>query len=42
MTKPVIQLESTGCGIASVAALVGVSYTAAQQVATIAGHSGHG
>lgn len=31
--KPVVQLERTGCGIASVAALAGVSYTAAQQVA---------
>ncbi|MFO0701739.1 MAG: hypothetical protein U0236_21170 [Nitrospira sp.] len=33
MMKPVIQLERTGCGIASVAALTGVSYTAAKQVA---------
>jgi hypothetical protein len=31
--KPVIQLERTGCGIASVAALAGVSYSAAKQVA---------
>jgi len=31
--KPVVQLERTGCGIASVAALAGVSYTAAQLVA---------
>jgi hypothetical protein len=33
MMKPVIQLERTGCGIASVAALAGVSYTAAKHVA---------
>lgn len=33
MMKPVIQLERTGCGIASVAALAGVSYTAAKRVA---------
>jgi hypothetical protein len=31
--KPVIQLERTGCGIASVAALAGVSYGAAQRTA---------
>ncbi len=31
--KPVIQLERTGCGIASVAAVVGVSYRQAQRVA---------
>ena len=31
--KPVIQLERTGCGIAGVAALAGVSYTAAKHVA---------
>lgn len=31
--KPVVQLEKTGCGIASVAALAGVSYKAAQQSA---------
>jgi len=31
--KPVIQLERTGCGIASVAALAGVSYTAARREA---------
>ena len=31
--KPVIQLERTGCGIASVAALAGVSYQAARQAA---------
>ncbi len=33
MMKPVVQLERTGCGIASVAALAGVSYTAAKHVA---------
>jgi len=31
--KPVIQLESTGCGIASVAAIAGVSYLKAKSVA---------
>ncbi len=31
--KPVIQRERTGCGIASVAALSGVSYGAAKCVA---------
>jgi ABC-type bacteriocin/lantibiotic exporter with double-glycine peptidase domain len=31
--KPVVQLERTGCGIASVAALAGVSYRAAQRSA---------
>ncbi len=31
--NPVIQLEKAGCGIASVAALAGVSYAAAKQVA---------
>jgi hypothetical protein len=31
--KPVVQLERTGCGIASVAALAGVSYAQAQLVA---------
>lgn len=31
--KPVIQLERTGCGIASVAVLAGVSYRAAQRTA---------
>ena len=32
--KPVVQFERTGCGIASVAALAGVSYWQAQRVAT--------
>ena len=31
--KPVVQLERTGCGIASVAALAGVTYKEAQQAA---------
>jgi len=31
--KPVVQLERTGCGIASVAALAGVSYRQAQRMA---------
>jgi hypothetical protein len=31
--KPVIQLEPTGCGIASVAAIAGVSYSRAKSVA---------
>lgn len=31
--KPVVQLERTGCGIASVAALAGVSYVQAKRVA---------
>ena len=31
--KPVVQLERTGCGIASVAALAGVSYREARRVA---------
>ena len=31
--KPVVQLEGTGCGIASVAALAGVSYKTAQRSA---------
>ena len=31
--KPVVQLERTGCGIASVAVLAGVSYKAAQRTA---------
>ncbi len=31
--KPVVQLERTGCGIASVAALAGVSYKSAQRSA---------
>lgn len=37
--KPVVQLEPTGCGIASVAALAGVSYAAAKRVANRMGIS---
>ncbi len=37
--KPVIQLELTGCGIASVAAIVGVSYSRAKSVASSLGIS---
>lgn len=33
MTKPVIQLKRTGCEIASVTVLAGVSYTAAKRAA---------
>ena len=35
--KPVIQLEPTGCGIASAAAVAGVSYTHAKSVAAALG-----
>lgn len=35
--KPVIQLEPTGCGIASVAAIAGVSYSHAKAVANSLG-----
>ena len=35
--KPVIQLEPTGCGIASVAAIAGVSYSHAKSVANSLG-----
>jgi hypothetical protein len=31
--KPVIQLEATGCGIASAAAIAGLSYKAAKKIA---------
>src|SRR5687767_3095947 len=37
--KPVVQLERTGCGIASVAALAGVSYQAARKTAARVGIS---
>jgi ABC-type bacteriocin/lantibiotic exporter with double-glycine peptidase domain len=41
MMKPVIQLEPTGCGIASVAVLAGVSYSRAKAVAASLGiHAG--
>ncbi len=35
--KPVIQLEPTGCGIASVAAIAGVSYAHAKSMASALG-----
>ncbi len=35
--KPVIQLEKTGCGLASCAALAGISYARARQVANSIG-----
>ena len=34
MIKPVVQLEPTGCGIASVAAIVGLSYAQAKAIAS--------
>jgi len=37
--KPVVQLESTGCGIASVAAIVGLSYARAKAIASSLGIS---
>jgi len=37
--KPVVQLERTGCGIAAVAALAGVSYRQAQRAANRLGIS---
>lgn len=39
--KPVIQLEPTGCGIASVAAIAGVSYSRAKSVANSLGIFAH-
>ena len=39
--KPVIQLERTGCGIASVAAIAGVSYSRARAVANALGIFAH-
>jgi hypothetical protein len=35
--KPVVQLEQTGCGIASVAAIAGVSYPKAKSIANSIG-----
>lgn len=35
--KPVVQLERTGCGIAAVAAIAGVSYPQAQRTANTLG-----
>lgn len=37
--KPVVQIERTGCGIASMAALAGVSYAEAKRVASRLGIS---
>ena len=39
--KPVVQLERTGCGIASVAALVGLSYPKAKAIANSLGIFAH-
>ena len=39
MIKPVLQREPTGCGIASVAAIVGLSYAQAQAIASSLGIS---
>jgi hypothetical protein len=39
MIKPVLQRERTGCGIASVAAIVGLSYAQAQAIANSLGIS---
>ena len=39
--KPVVQLERTGCGIASVAAIVGLSYTKAKTIANALGIFAH-
>lgn len=39
--KPVIQLERTGCGIASVAAIVGLSYSKARSIASSLGIHAH-
>ena len=39
--KPVVQLEKTGCGIASVAAIAGVSYPAAKSIAHSLGIFAH-
>ncbi len=39
--KPVVQLERTGCGIAAVAAMVGVSYRQAQRTANGLGIFAH-
>lgn len=37
MKKPVVQLERTGCGIASVAAVAGLSYTRTKSIAASLG-----
>jgi hypothetical protein len=39
--KPVVQLERTGCGIASVAAIAGLSYPKAQSIANSLGIFAH-
>jgi len=39
--KPVVQLESTGCGIASVAAIVGLPYPKAKSIANSLGIFAH-
>jgi ABC-type bacteriocin/lantibiotic exporter with double-glycine peptidase domain len=39
MMKPVVQLEPTGCGIASVAAIAGLSYARAKAIASSLGIS---
>ena len=39
--KPVVQEQRTGCGIAAVAALAGVSYAKAKAVAASLGISVH-
>ena len=39
MIKPVVQLERTGCGIASVAAIAGLSYARAKAIASSLGIS---
>ena len=39
--KPVVQAERTGCGIAAVAAIAGVSYARAKAVAASSGISAH-
>lgn len=39
--KPVVQLERTGCGIASVAAIVGISYPKAKSIANSLGIFAH-
>ncbi len=39
--KPVVQLERTGCGIASVAAIVGLSYQKAKAIANSLGIFAH-
>ena len=39
--KPVVQLERTGCGIASVSAIVGLSYTQVKSIANSLGIFAH-